>query len=260
MKRFKAFTLVELVIVMVIMSILMLGIMQLFKPLGDVYSQATTMETQRTAQNGIMRYIAENIRFATHLAVDNNSTSPAVAITQFLNDADDHMEFEEGRTMEVHLIAIDNRTRPEFAINGVPYTGRVRKGIYRYSSTTLTPVSGGGPSSVDDMRIALGPAFYGPATFSIALLPHTDDELRSLDITVSSLNTSNLNRRSNSQTNNLNSHAQGVISTKGEAKLLNMSNRVGEPGMYDVSRFNGSSNTPGGVTYIVYVNKWYTGL
>ena len=68
-KKFKGFTLVELIVVMVIISILMLGIMQMFKPIRTLYVDSTLNETQRTAQNGISQYVTESVRYATDLGI-----------------------------------------------------------------------------------------------------------------------------------------------------------------------------------------------
>ena len=51
--KFKGFTLVELILVMAIMSILMLAIMNMFKPIREIYVDSTQYEAQRTAQNGV---------------------------------------------------------------------------------------------------------------------------------------------------------------------------------------------------------------
>lgn len=68
-KIFKGFTLVELIVVMAIISILMLGIMQMFKPIRTLYVDSTLNETQRTAQNGIIQYVTESVRYATDLGI-----------------------------------------------------------------------------------------------------------------------------------------------------------------------------------------------
>lgn len=70
MKRFlKGFTLIELIIVMAILTILMAAIMQMFKPIRSTYVDATLYESQRTAQNGIVQYLAESIRYSTDLGI-----------------------------------------------------------------------------------------------------------------------------------------------------------------------------------------------
>lgn len=70
MKKFlKGFTLIELIIVMAILTILMAAIMRMFKPIRSTYVDATLYENQRTAQNGIVQYLAESIRYSTDLGI-----------------------------------------------------------------------------------------------------------------------------------------------------------------------------------------------
>lgn len=85
-KTFKGFTLVELIVVMVIISILMLGIMQMFNPIRTLYVDSTLYETQRTAQNGITQYITESVRYATDLGIytkGGSITSASAAVDAF---------------------------------------------------------------------------------------------------------------------------------------------------------------------------------
>lgn len=69
MRKLKGFTLIELIIVMAILSILMAAIMQMFKPIRETYVDATLYESQRAAQNGIITYIGESVRYSTDLAI-----------------------------------------------------------------------------------------------------------------------------------------------------------------------------------------------
>ena len=78
MKKIKGFTLVELIIVMAILAILMTAIIQLFKPIRDTYVDSTLYETQRTAQNGVVKYITESVRFSTDLGIYTNNKSSNV--------------------------------------------------------------------------------------------------------------------------------------------------------------------------------------
>ena len=69
MRKLKGFTLLELIIVMAILTILMAAIMQMFKPIRETYVDATLYESQRAAQNGIITYIGESVRYSTDLAI-----------------------------------------------------------------------------------------------------------------------------------------------------------------------------------------------
>lgn len=69
MKRFlKAFTLIELIIAMAIFSILMAGVIKMYQPIRQTYLESTLQEKQRTAQNGIIEYLCENVRYAEKMS------------------------------------------------------------------------------------------------------------------------------------------------------------------------------------------------
>ena len=68
-KKFKGFTLIELIAVMAILVILMAAIMNMFKPIRETYVDATLYESQRTAQNGVVQYIAESVRYSHSLGL-----------------------------------------------------------------------------------------------------------------------------------------------------------------------------------------------
>ncbi len=67
--KLKGFTLVELIVVSALISILMLAVMRMFQPIRVTYVDTTQYEAQRTAQNGIVQYITESVRYATDMGV-----------------------------------------------------------------------------------------------------------------------------------------------------------------------------------------------
>lgn len=76
-KKFKAFTLIELIIVMAIFGILMAGLMNFFKPIRETYVDSTLYEKQRTAQNGIAEYLIENTKYAEKMSIYDEGASGA---------------------------------------------------------------------------------------------------------------------------------------------------------------------------------------
>jgi prepilin-type N-terminal cleavage/methylation domain-containing protein len=80
-KTLKAFTLVELIIVMLIMTILLAGILQLFKPVRSAYQDAAYLENKRTVCNAISKYMTESLRYAqfvgTYTSTDLGFSAPA---------------------------------------------------------------------------------------------------------------------------------------------------------------------------------------
>ncbi len=74
-KKFKAFTLIELIIVMAIFGILMAGLMNFFSPIRETYVDSTLYEKQRTAQNGIAEYLVESTKYAEKMAIYDEGAS-----------------------------------------------------------------------------------------------------------------------------------------------------------------------------------------
>ena len=75
-RKLKAFTLIELIIVMAIFGILMAGLMNFFKPIRETYVDSTLYEKQRTAQNGIAEYLCESTKYAEKMTiVDQGATT-----------------------------------------------------------------------------------------------------------------------------------------------------------------------------------------
>ena len=169
--KFKAFTLVELIIVMAILTILMAAIINMFKPIRATYVDSTLYEARRTTQNGIIQYIGESVRYATDMGI-YNSSNISDAVEEFANvycrsnpsaDKDDVMKAAE-------VIIIDNTATiasgevrlSNYQFNGNYYMGRVlrRKNV---GSSTLSENLGTG------CRLALGPAYYGASSYAIRI-------------------------------------------------------------------------------------------
>lgn len=69
MKKIKAFTLIELIIVMAILAILMSALMNFYKPIRETYVDSTMIENMRTTQDGILEYLTENVRYAEYMMI-----------------------------------------------------------------------------------------------------------------------------------------------------------------------------------------------
>lgn len=68
-KKIKAFTLVELIVVMAIMGILMAALMNFYKPIRETYVDSTMIENMRSTQDGILEYLTENVRYADRMLI-----------------------------------------------------------------------------------------------------------------------------------------------------------------------------------------------
>lgn len=68
-RKFKAFTLIELIVVIAIFGIIMSGLMNFYRPIRETYVDSTMYEKQRTVHDGIIEYLSETTRYATKLTV-----------------------------------------------------------------------------------------------------------------------------------------------------------------------------------------------
>lgn len=227
MKKSKGFTLVELIIVMAILTILMAAIMQMFKPIRETYVDATLYESQRTAQNGIITYISESVRYAVDMgiyeadmttAIDSFATAYAA---KYGTDDDNVQDIKDN----VQVIVIDNEDTHTF--NG-DWKGRV---LRRKSDGTT--------------RVAMGEAYYGENNYDIVLSdgiganPWKPEN--GIKITVSTL----LNR------------SNEVVSVNGEIycrNLFSADHGVANPGMYVPPTTATTPTHTGNDICIVYLN------
>lgn len=249
-KLLKGFTLIELIIVMAILSILMVGIMQMMKPIRETYVDSTYYESQRNTQSGIVTYLTESLRFATKMGVYNEQESGisnlSDAITAFTN-ATGYNSATDG---DLNVITIDNKKQYKYN-NTVSY-GRILRS--KDSSGTTS-------------RLALGEAYYDKYTYSINVVPtgavekHDDASNPSkvtgrtftgLKVTVSSLLPSSLNSTKRSGTTVKTNDVSGYkcVSTDGEVNCLNLNSPIS--GATD-ALYAGSSTTANSAnTYIIF--------
>ena len=257
--KFKGFTLVELIIVMAIMSILMLAIMNMFKPIREIYVDSTQYEAQRTAQNGVVQYVTESVRFATDMGVYNDVSTAQAAAKAFAEaycDANGYDKTDAGNLNKIYkhveIMIIDNKTTHY----GKNFTGRlIRRKVDGTSSSVSEPAFSGTnnivvPSATNTWRTALGEAYYGENTFYV-----TFDTSESADgmLTVNVVSTRNGKRDiSNAKITSTDVTSSNI--TKGGVLCRNLvsgSYGVSAAGIYDVNyTANNSKNA-----YIVFVNK-----
>lgn len=276
--KLKGFTLVELIVVMVIMSILMAGIMQLFKPMRTVYVDATQYEAQRTAQNGVVTYITESVRFATDMGIYNQGVSNASAaadelvkqycINNSITDASGNA-IAPYNTTEVaaiksevkkyaEVIIIDNTN--EHTYYSKKYTGRLlRRKLSATSPAAVTAEPAMTTAAADtNWRIAMGEAYYGANTFSINLTVADSDSDGVSDDGMLGISVSSTK---NGKRDVSNAGSETVVTpsvTRGSVLCRNLAgagaNGVNKTGVFDVSKYSGSSATSKTKTYIVFLS------
>lgn len=251
MKKFKGFTLVELIVVMAIMTILMAAIMQLMKPIRSTYVDSTYYENERNTQNGISQYISESVRYATNLGIYTDSYAPGGGASPSsisgVTGAIAQFKTETGITDEtkINVITIDNKTKYNY--NGSDFYGRLvrTKPIASGSYTADAAIAG-----TNQARLALGAAYYGNNTYSISLQPTSSG----LKVQVSSIMASSLKSNTTNSDKDLSLNdvsGKTLVSTEADVVCMNVTNKVTTPGVFSTT-YAGTTTTQGTNTYIVF--------
>lgn len=256
--KIKGFTLIELIVVIAIIGIIMLGLANYFKPIRQVFVDSSNYEQYRTVQSGIGRYIAENTRYATSLAIfkKGNSvtsdgstvsiTSEDQAIDAFLlknniNKNKTGITAAETAAIQdyketIRVITIETDT--VYSVNNRDCAGRVH--MYRWNEN-LSPTAG------FDQYMALGPAYYGQASYAIQLTPDLSNG-SALKIDVTSYTDGDAKKI--------------TVTTNTSVLYANLSSPIN--GLYCVDGLKNASGTgyipttdPGDRFYIVYANSTY---
>lgn len=165
-KKLKAFTLIELIIVIAILGIMMTAIMRMFEPVTNIYNTTAVVSNQRTAEQGIATYIAENTRYATSIGVFQKQNSASDAVTKFLASNPTDANGVPLTKSDLEIICINHSTGYTYMNN--TYSGRIIRKVSGASSFSeaygsFTP-DGSGSS-----YMALGEAYYGPADYYIRI-------------------------------------------------------------------------------------------
>lgn len=276
-RKLNGFTLVELIVVMAIMSILMLAVMNMFQPIRNTYVDTTQFLAQRTAQNGVVQYITESIRYATDMGVYNDVSSAQDAAKAFAEaycDANGYNKADINNLQKIYkhaeIIIIDNKTT-HYSKN---HTGRLIRRKVNGTSFSI-PEPSLKAASTDDWRIALGEGYYGENTYYITL---DTSESGSGMFTVSVASTRNSKRDiSRAGKENIIAGADGgdyntgtdtatiqtkinnnkIAVTRGGVLCRNLVNSSGygvnKAGIYDAQYSNVNANSKN--AYIVFVNK-----
>ncbi|MBR4096419.1 MAG: prepilin-type N-terminal cleavage/methylation domain-containing protein [Oscillospiraceae bacterium] len=276
-KVLKGFTLIELIVVMAILVILMAGIMNMFKPIRETYVDATLYEAQRTAQNGVVQYITESVRYATDLGIYTKGTNNVNNVTNAVEtfnkeylkangiDPDDAANatlvantLKEVK-MKAEVIIIDNTT--EYFFDGEKYKGRILR--RKFEKETVGGVKQNkqltndaeDPTKIAACRMALGDAYYGASDYTISLGVSQDaskvgDPESGIKVTVAS-NPSYANRQVMSDDNVT---AGKIVSNSGLVMCKNLQSPIN--GMFDTLSYNSTSSTGDNTkVYIVYLNE-----
>ena len=132
MKKFKAFTLVELIVAIAVFGILMAGVVKMVEPLSSTAANASVLNNQRNVENAIVTYIGENLRYASNLAIIQGGTADqavqkfiALAPADYQGMQIDYSNTPQGTANKnkIRVIAFDGSNA--YSYKNQSFTGRV---------------------------------------------------------------------------------------------------------------------------------------
>jgi type II secretory pathway pseudopilin PulG len=173
--KLKAFTLIELIIVMAILIIMMAAIMKFFEPIRQVYNDATFYEQRRSVTNAMCKYTTESIRYAKYLGiysknevggsgVKDSARAAASRLQTSLGQIDSTLRIPDGA--EVNVIELDySKSYTESVYANNQYFGRLfrTKGVWQITGTS------GSLRNDNTLRshLAFGTAYYGANDYNM---------------------------------------------------------------------------------------------
>jgi prepilin-type N-terminal cleavage/methylation domain-containing protein len=166
--KVKAFTLIELIVVMAIVAIMMAAIMKFFEPIRVIYNDATFYEQRRSVTNSMVKYTTESIRYAKYLGIysqnevgahggDPAASATAAASLFKTKFGPTGLNVTIPPSATVNVIELDYHNIYDVAkYNNKFYSGR----LYR----SKLNISGSAPV-VNNSHLAFGTNYYGPTDF-----------------------------------------------------------------------------------------------
>lgn len=160
-KNLKGFTLVELIIVMALMSILMLMVGLIMKPISQVFADTTAYTEDRYVMDGMAQYIDESLKYADKVWIHYDYDSQVVdgAFLENYMTKDDYLNIPIEK-LQIIAIINDNSSgafdTDDFMNNsGEQQMGRIYKSAYVNGARKVWLVG--------------GEAFYGDGSYFINL-------------------------------------------------------------------------------------------
>ncbi|MDE6593653.1 MAG: prepilin-type N-terminal cleavage/methylation domain-containing protein [Oscillospiraceae bacterium] len=177
MKKLKAFTLIELIIVIAIFGIIMTGIVQMIAPISTAATSAKVLNNQQTVENAISSYLGENLRYANNLLIVeqdceigsttvNNAEDAIDALFEYapVNSAGKVFKNDAANKKKVNVIAFDGVTDYDYMDStAIQCKGRLISSLQdRSGSLDFTDLASNGSK---DQYMVFGNSFYGPADY-----------------------------------------------------------------------------------------------
>ncbi len=216
MKKFKAFTLIELIVAIAIFGILMAGVVRMIAPINSAAVSAKVVNNQQSVENSITQYLGENLRYATNLVIiEDGSTIDGVTVNTAEKAITAFYKFgpmdEDGNTIisgtnsnpKVNVICF-NGDPATFTFSNKQYGGRIISSIDNHGTLDMTPANGKIKSDgTENQYLAFGNAYYGPGDYALKVRKDAGDNLLKLTVTSNYYfsNSKMLNKMSNSASN-----------------------------------------------------------
>ena len=189
-KSVKAFTLVELIISIACLGIIMAGVVSMFQPISNVYSNTSVISSQRAAEYGIANYIACNVRYAQSIGIYEDVSTPEAAVTAFLGenptkiyDLDGDGNADPLTESDLDVICIVNNKPYKTDSNSQNFYGRIVRRMDGKTACSLDQSNFDYTGTTGNSYMAMGAAYYGNADYYIRITNLTDT---GFDITVDS--------------------------------------------------------------------------
>lgn len=196
MKKLKAFTLIELIVVIVIFGIIMTGVVQMIAPISSAATNAKVLNNQQTVENAMSMYVGENLRYANNLLVVeqgcsiNGKTvnSAETAIDAFfaftpVNSAGKVFDNSPANRLKVNVIAFESAVNRTGTGEGdAVRKGRLISSLGGRTAGTLdfTQTESDGSKN---QYIVFGNSFYGPALYDMYVTMDNTNHTLNLQVT-----------------------------------------------------------------------------
>ncbi|MBQ4256778.1 MAG: type II secretion system protein [Oscillospiraceae bacterium] len=174
-RKFKAFTLIELIVAIAIFGIIMVGIMNLAQPITTSSATAKVANNQKNVEEATVSYIGENVRYATNLVViEDGAKVGGTAVSSVKGAVDAFYKFSP---VDVYGRLIDDNADNRKNISVIVWDGRNGKYSYvnhNYTGRLLAKTAGENPdsasldsvdnySATSNMYEVFGNDYYGPS-------------------------------------------------------------------------------------------------
>lgn len=197
MKKFKAFTLIELIVAMTIFAILMAGIVRMIAPMNNAAVTSRVTNNQQTVESAVVNFIGENVRYASNLLVIEEGAviKPATGSNITVNSAETAIDAflaygpvntkgtidtsVAANRQAVKVICFDGAT--SYSYVNKDYTGRVISSLDgRTANLDMTNVQQDG--SVPQYMV-FGDGYYGPGDYYLSVKMNSADKVLYLECT-----------------------------------------------------------------------------